>query len=87
MAIHKTTYVKLPGQRNYKKHSHRVITDRNFRSVCDEQYNFFERGKNNKPKVEYSNFGTKRTAVTTHENGGKYKVVIEEKLIEKGRKK
>lgn len=41
---------------------------------------FFERGKKNKPKVKYSNFGTKRTAVTTHENGGKYKVVIEEKV-------
>jgi hypothetical protein len=82
--IRKTDYIKQPNSRVYKKFNkpYRYF-DKSFRQVCDEQYNFFEKHNKNKPKVTYSNFGSKRTAIRSFPNGGKMKTVIEEVYTKK----
>ena len=76
--IRKSFYVKSPNSRTYRKLDSYRYFDKTHKEVCDYQYNMFEKGNKNKPKVTYSNFGSKRIAIRTFPNGGKMKTIIEE---------
>ena len=81
--IRKSIYIKSPNSRVYKKTNSYRYFDKTLREVCDDQYNFFEKGSKNKPVVTYRNFGTKRIAIRTFPNGGKIKTTIEEVFVKK----
>ena len=76
--VRKTVYVKPVNSRYYKKTNSYRYFDRTHKEVCDYQYNLFEKRSRDKIKVDYSNFGSKRTAIRTLPNGSKIKTVIEE---------
>lgn len=81
--VRKSVYAKKPNERAYKKTNSYLYHNKSMREVCDDQYNFFEKHNKNKPKVSYSNFGTKRTAIRTLPNGAKIKTIIEEVFVRK----
>ena len=81
--VRKSVYAKKPNERAYKKTNTFFYHNKTMREVCDEQYNFFEKYNRNPPKVSYSNFGSKRTAIRTFPNGGRVKTIIEEVFVKK----
>jgi hypothetical protein len=81
--VKKSVYGKKPNERAYKKTNSLLYHNKSMREVCEDQYNYFEKFKRNKTRVSYSNFGTKRTSITTLSNGGKIKTIIEEVLVRK----